>query len=61
MKIAGGFKPAAATSEAALPKVVTKVCCSGLVPQRMRAAGVSALRPCLLVWSASSVGRAPDS
>ena len=44
-KIAGGFRFAAATSAAAVPTVVIRVRCSGLVPQRMTAAGVSALRP----------------
>ena len=45
IKIAGGFRFAAATSAAAVPTVVIRVRCSGLVPQRMTAAGVSALRP----------------
>ena len=45
MKIAGGLIPFRFTSSAALPSVVTSVRCSGFVPQRMTAAGVSAARP----------------
>ena len=38
------------TSAAALPKVVTRVRCSGWVPQRITAAGQSALRPLAMSW-----------
>ena len=44
-KMAGGLSPARCTSSAARPTVVTSTRCSGFVPQRMTAAGVSALRP----------------
>ena len=49
-KMAGGFNPAALTSDAALPRVVTSVSCSGFVPQRITAAGVSAARPWAMSW-----------
>ena len=53
-KIAGGVIPCAATSATALPTVVIRVFCCGVVPQRITAAGVSAARPlaisCVVIW-----------
>ena len=45
INMAGGFMPVRTTSSYALSNVVTRVRCSGWVPQRIRAAGVSAGRP----------------
>ena len=45
IKIAGGFKPALSTSALALATVVSNTRCSGLVPQRITAAGVCGSRP----------------